>query len=53
MITLFWQTVQGGKWQVIWCLGSQQIIQDGWSMCISTMMFLNFFLLEKTLKQEL
>ena len=53
MVTLFWQTGQGGEWQVIWCLGSQQIIHDVVSLCISTKLFLNFFFLEKTLKQEL
>ena len=53
VVTLFWQTGQVGEWQVIWCLGSQQIIHDVGSLCISTMLFLNIFLLGKTLKQGL
>ena len=42
-----------GRWQVIWCLRSHQIIHDVGSLCISTMWLLNFFLLERTFKQEL
>ena len=58
VVTLFWQTGQGGKWQVIWCLGSQHIIHDVGFLCISTMLFVNFFFLKnpelvKTLNQEL
>ena len=53
VITLFWQTVQVGEWQVIWCLRSHQIVHDVGSLCISTMWLSNFFLLERTLKQEL
>ena len=50
---LFWQTGQGGEWQVILGLGSHQIIHDVGSLRISTMWLFNFFLLERTLKQEL
>ena len=51
--TLFWQTGQVGEWQVIWCLGSNHIIHVVGVLCISMMWLLNFFLLERTLKQEL
>ena len=47
VVILFWQTGQGGEWQVIWCLGNQQIIHDVGSLCISAMLFLNFFLPKK------
>ena len=50
---LFWQIWWGGRWQVIWCLGSHQIIHDVGSLCISTMWLFEFFLLERALKQEL
>ena len=52
VVILFWQTGQGGEWQMIWCLGSHQIIHDVGSLCICTMWLFNFFLLERTLKQE-
>ena len=53
VVTLFWQTGQRCQWQVIWCLRNHQIIHDVRSLCISTMWFFNFFLLERTLKQEI
>ena len=30
---LFWQTEQGGEWQVFWCLRIHQIIHDIGSLC--------------------
>ena len=42
-----------GKWQVIWCLRRPQIIHDVGSLYISTMWLFNFFLVKRTLKQEL
>ena len=53
MVALFWQTGKGGEWQVIWCLRRPQIIHDVGSLCISTMWLFNFFLVKRTLKQEL
>ena len=50
---LFWQALQGGKWQVIWCLRRHHILHEVGSLCISRMWLFNFFLLERTLKQEL
>ena len=52
MVIWFWQSGQGGKWQVICCLGSHQIIHDIRSLCISTMRSFNLFLLERTLNQD-
>ena len=52
-LKLILHTGQGWEWQVIWCLGSHQIVPDVGSLCISTMWLFNFFLLERTLKQEL
>ena len=49
MAALFWQTGQGGEWQVIWC----HIVHDVGCLCISLMWLFNFFLLERTLKQKL
>ena len=53
MVALFWQTGKGGKWQVSWFLRRPQIIHDVGSVCISTMWLFNFFLVKRTLKQEL
>ena len=53
VVALFWQTGKGGEWQVIWCLMRSQIIHDVVSLCISTMWLLKFFLVKRTLKQEL
>ena len=53
VVTLLWQTGQGGKWQVIWCFGSQQKAHDVGLLCMSTMWLFNFFLLKRALKQEL
>ena len=53
MVALFRQTRQGGEWNMIWCLRRHHIIHDVGSLCISTMWLLNFFLVERTLKQEL
>ena len=41
------------KGQVIWYLASHGIVHDVGSLCISTMLLINFFLLKRTLKQEL
>ena len=53
VVALFLQTGKGGEWQVIWCLMRSQIIHDVGSLCISTMWLLKFFLVKRTLKQEL
>ena len=53
VVALFWQTGQGGELQVIWCLRRPQIIHDVGSLCISTKWLFNFFLVKRTLKQEL
>ena len=53
VVALFWQTGKGGKWQVIWCLRRPQLIHDVGSLCISTMWLFNFFLVKRTLRQEL
>ena len=53
VVALFWQTGKGGEWQVIWCLRRPQIIHYIGSLCISTMWLFNFFLVKRTLKQEL
>ena len=53
VVALFWQTAKGGKWQVIWSLRRPQIIHDVVSLCIFTMWLFNFFLVKRTLKQEL
>ena len=53
VVALFWQTGKGDEWQVIWCLRRPQIIHDVGSLCISTMWLFNFFLVKRTLKQEL
>ena len=48
VVLLFWQTGQGGEWQVIWCLGKHQIIHEVESLCISTMWLFKFFLLKSS-----
>ena len=53
MVTLFWKTGKGVKWQVIWCLRRPQIIHNVRSLCISTMWLLNFFFVKRTFKQGL
>ena len=53
VVALFWQTGKVDEWQVIWCLRRPQIIHDVGSLCISTMWLFNFFLVKRTLKQEL
>ena len=53
VVALFWQIWKGGKWQVIWCLRRPQIIHDVGSLCMSTMWLFNFFLVKRTLTQEL
>ena len=53
LVTLFWQRGKGGKWQVIWCLRRPQIIHYVGSLCISAIWLFNFFLVKRTLKQEL
>ena len=53
VVALFWQTGKGDEWQVIWSLRRPQIIHDVGSLCISTMWLFNFFLVKRTLKQEL
>ena len=50
---LFWQTGKGGEVQVTWWLRRPQIIYDDGSLCIFTMWLFNFFLVKRTLKQEL
>ena len=46
MVALFWQTGQGGMWKV------PQEAPVG-CLCISKMWLFNFFLVKRTLKQEL
>jgi len=53
LVALFWQTEKGGEWKVIWCLRRPQIIHDVGFLCISIMWLCNFFLVKRTLKQEL
>ena len=53
MVALFWQTEKVGEWQVIWCLKRPQMIHDIGSLCISTMLLFNFFLIKRTIKQVL
>ena len=53
MAALLRQREQGGEWHLIWCLRRQHLIHDVGSLCISPMWLFNFFLLERTLKQEL
>ena len=53
LVALFGKIGKGGKWQVIWCLRRPQIIHNVGSLCISTIWLLNFFLVKRTLKQEL
>ena len=53
MVLLFWQTGKGGEEQVICCLRRPKIIHDVGSLCVSTMLLFNFFLVKRTLKQEL
>ena len=53
VVVLFWQTGRGGQWQVSWRIRRPHIIHDLKSLCISTMWMFNFFLVKRTLKQEL
>ena len=38
---------------MIWCLGSHQVLHNVQSLCISTMRFFSFYMLERILKLEL
>ena len=53
VVAQFWQKGKGGEWQVIWCLRRPHIIHYVGSLCIFTMWLFNFFLVKRTLRQEL
>ena len=53
VVALFFQTWQGDKWQVDLVPHEAQYISYCWSLCISKMWLLYFFLVERIMKQEL